>query len=274
MNTIRIRRRLTSMILPVLLVALTGAPATAHAGTDPLALMRELESRPDARNVRADLRFTLTDAGGREQVRTAIAFRHADRDTGVRKQAVYLQAPRHLAGTALLTWSHDGARADDQWLYLPALKRTRRIPATDRRQPFLGTELSLGDMRTLAWVDTRDFRFDAADPVPGNPDHWQVSGAPVDARTAQELGYGDSTWIVDRARRLVLRAEHQDLEGRPFKRVQFHDIEPVDGVWTPHRVQVHNLQNGAQTELVFESIVADSDFDPTLLVESGLMRGP
>lgn len=258
----------------VLFACLLPALANAtQASVDPLRLMREVESRQDSGRVRAELHFVLADDRGREQTRKAIAYRVSDAEA--QRQAIYLTHPRHLAGSALLTWRDPvGARADDQWLYLPALKRSRRVPSADQRQPFLGTDLSLGDMRALAKVNTREFRFLSAEAVPGAPDHWLVTGEPVDAATANNIGYGRSRWRVDSLRQLVLEAEHENPEGEPFKHVRFDDIERIDGVWTPRSVKVRNLKTGTRTELSFERIETDARFEMSVLTEAGLARGP
>ena len=262
-----------SKLAPVIAVLLAGPSSRAGSNPTALELMQRVEQRAEPARVRAELRFTLGDAEGRTQTREAVAYRLAE--SGLDKQAIYLTAPRRLAGTALLTWTLAGAnQPGDQWLYLPALKRTRRIPATERRQAFMGTDLSLGDMRSLAKVNTADYRFDHAEPLSDKAGQWRISGAPADPATRESLGYGASTWLIDVDRQLVLAAEYSDAQDRPYKRVRFEELTRIDDVWTPQRVVVENLQTGGRTELEFDRIESDANFEATRLSEAGLPRGP
>lgn len=263
------------LLLPVLLASGL-LSVQAMAGADPAAatLMKDVEARPEGSSVRADLRFALTDARGRTQERRAVALRRVD--DRQQRQAIYLTEPRALKGTVLLSWRGIGTstQASDQWLYLPTLQRSRRIPATERSQPFLGTELSYADMEAVAKVSTRDWQFEALSAIPGRAGHFRVEGRPASDDIARQLGYGRGSWVVDKARRIVVEAELADRDGKPLKRIVFDELTEIDGAWTPQRVRVDNLQNRQSTELRFAAIEPSATFDAALLTESGMARGP
>jgi len=262
------------LLLPLLLAASLLASGHAVADVAADALMKDVEARPEGSSVRADLRFALTDARGRTQERRAVALRRLDGEQ--QRQAIYLTEPRALKGTVLLSWRAIGkaTQTSDQWLYLPTLQRSRRIPATERSQPFLGTELSYADMEAVAKVSSRDWQFDAMSAIPGRAGHFRVEGRPVSDEIARQLGYGRGSWVVDKQRRIVVAAELADRDGKPLKRIVFDELTEIDGAWTPQRVQVENLQNRQRTELRFAAIEPSAKFDAALLTESGMARGP
>lgn len=250
--------------------------ASACAWAQPAAvdLMAAVAARPEGERVSATLHFELRSANGESQHRVAQAFRARDGDRD--RLALYFSAPSALRGTAFLSWlPPDGSTAAaDQWLYLPALRRVRRIPDRERGKAFLGTDLSYDDMNHFAKVNPEDYRFGPAEPLPGQPALWRVTGQLRSEALARELGHVAADWTVDRARALIVEARHLDAQGRPIKQYVYRDLLEIDGAWTARTVEVHNLQTGHRTVLKFENIDSPAKFDPMLLTESGLARGP
>ena len=113
-----------------------------------LRIAREASARNDGfRDFTAELTMVLRDRQGRESVRQ-MRFKVLEVPEDGDKSLFVFDQPRDVRGTALLTHAHINAQ-DDQWLYLPALKRVKRINAAKRSGSFMGSEFSYEDMSSL-----------------------------------------------------------------------------------------------------------------------------
>src|SRR5690606_14175570 len=106
------------------------------------------------------LRMVLTDRSGAQRIRDTRVFREEFEDD--KRTAIFFTGPKRLQGTGFLTWDYDDpARADDQWLYLPAARRVRRISASDRGDYFLGTDFTYEDVKKQTKLALEDYDFKA-----------------------------------------------------------------------------------------------------------------
>lgn len=259
--------------LGALLLALLAAPSLASAVSDPksLVLMQAVSARADAGQQEAKLRFVLTPKAGKPQVRDSVAYRSVD--TQSRKLSIVFTAPAAIRGSSFLAWDAiEMSATDDQWLYLPALRRTRRIPGRDRGSYFLGTDLTYDDIRSFGRIEVSEFQLGPAQPVAGTSTVVEIEGVPRDAALAKDLGYSRIRWRVDTERAFVIRSEHWDLQGAALKNVAYEQLAQIGGVWAARRISVDNLKTGHRTELQFSEIANNANFDPVRLTPAGLER--
>lgn len=268
------RRRL---ILPVLAALLLPAVARA-AEPAPLPDGDEVARRIDARNdglaSSQHVVMQLIDKDGGVRQREAMLFR---RYFGkVKRLVVFFTSPATIKDTAFLTFDYpETGRDDDQWLYLPAARRSRRIASSDRGDSFLGTDLSYDDVKQETKVSMSDYerRTLRRESVDGHP-CIVVEATPVDKRTARELGYGKVVFWADEKIWMVRQGRYWDTVGRPLKTVHVTEIRQDEGIWTPHRIAVENLQTGHRTVFVFDQVTYDPKKVPeSLFSEQALHRG-
>jgi hypothetical protein len=268
------------MIAAFARAALTGALVCVLAVTDAaessdpaaVAIMSAVAQRADSGRQQAHLRFTLTAKSGAPQVRDATAYRAVE--DHVRRTSIEFVAPPAIRGSSFLAWdAQDPAAADDQWLYLPALRRARRIPAHDRGAYFLGTDLTYEDMRSIGRLASDDYHLAAPKPAADNPALVEIEGTPLTDALRKELGYGKVRWTVDPRRSFVVKSTHWDVQGAPLKTVTFEGIEQVDTIWMAKSIVVENQKTGHRTKLEFSEVTNQPSFDPALLTPAGLERG-
>ncbi len=257
-----------AMLLPVLAGALFLAPSPVQAAPTADGLARQIWDRPAAQGRTGVMHFRLMAKSGSSRDRRAVML-HADRADGMRL-AIHFEQPAAIARTAFLTVDKPG-RPEDAYLFLPATERVRRIPAAQRGEAFLGTDLSYGDLRD-------NFRFP--------PDLWQFSGGETverggrrllvlngTARTpaeARAMGYGAFRALVDPASLFPVEISFDDREGRPLKRIEVRAVERIGTTWTAMRFVASNLQTGHSTEVHFTDMrdapgLALSSFAPDRL---------
>jgi len=214
----------------------------------------------------------LTNRQGEESVRDIRIKTLEVAGDGDKSMSVF-DRPADVKGTALLTFSHKTA-TDDQWLYLPALRKVRRISASDRGDYFLGTDFTYEDIKKETKVSIDDYRRRTLreDTVDGHP-VIVVEDVPVSEEVARELGYGRVVRWVDSEIWMSRRTEFWDVRDNLLKTIVTTDIREVQGIWTPHRLEVTNHKTGHSTILVFSDVDYTAEVDEELFTQQALRRG-
>ena len=274
-------RRAVQGVVPtlalVVLSAVWPAPA-AHAQSldahaDAERIMETLAARPEGASADRTVRIKLIDRQGgvREQVARAV---RKNVDDG-RRMAIFYLAPATIRGTAFLVFDYSAADvANDQWLYLPALRKVRRIPASDRGDYFLGTDLTFDEIRNDNRVTLEDWKFSAigADDVDGVRCA-VVEGVAASEQIARELGYGRARWCVDERILIARRIEYWDRSGNLLKTLHNREPQQIDGVWSATRIEVRNNKTGHGTVLEFQSSRFDGQLPDSLFTQQQMERG-
>lgn len=240
-------------------------------------VVAQINAVDDGEQQTSQLHMLLRDRRGKERQREALSYR---RYFGEDKKTVFFyRSPANVRDTAFLTYDYrDAALDDDQWLYLPALRKVRRISAADRGDYFMGTDLSYEDIKQNGRFDLGDYHFRSI-----GRGEWEIDGQrrpmlevealPRSAEIAQELGYGRLHFKVDSERWIVTDIEFWDPKGRQLKSYRARDIRRVDGIWTRHRVEIQHHINGHYTAFTFSDVDYQSPVPERLFTTSSLRRG-
>lgn len=240
-----------------------------------LQVMRAIED--SNHDVMAEaVRFTmvLTDKGGRSVSREAGMWflktgepKDETGDTNVESYSmIRFESPPDLRGTAFLT--REGLSNDDQWLYLPALGRVKRIAASGRSGSFAGTEISYEDLSRRSVDDYRHrlLRVEWA----GEDSIDVVESVPID----EHSGYSRIVSRVSRTMRAVLRAEYYDRNGHLLKTSESLEFfRPDDLHWRFREAIVENVRSGKSTRLRIVDIDLAADLDPSRFTVEALKGG-
>lgn len=154
-------------------------------------------------------------------------------------------SPKDVAGTAILIHSH-GLTPDDQWLYLPAIKRVKRISTRSKSGPFVGSEFAYEDIST--WVPEKyTYRFLHNDNVGGN-DCYKVENTPA----YPDSGYSKLHEWVDSTIFRPRKIDYYDRKGALLKTLTLNDYALYqDKYWRPSTMIMINHQTGRSTELLW-----------------------
>lgn len=263
------------LLLPLLVSAAQADPAASPPLPTPtgLEVVQRVNDRDEGIALRRRSRMELIDAKGRTRTREAKMFRKSSED--VKKTSVHFVEPAALAGTAFLTFDYaDAERDDDQWLYLPAHRKVRRISPSDRGGSFFGTDLSYEDVKKETKLALEDYRWTVlgTETVDGH-DCYLLEGIPVDDATARELGYGRVLSRIDRERWITRLADYWDLKAQHLKTTHNVAIDEIDGIWTIRRTEVENHRSGHRTVLEFSDIAYDDSLPDELFEPGSLTRG-
>jgi hypothetical protein len=265
-------RRIVAAIGPAwLALALVASAQPAAPSAD--EIVARVNARDDGASATRTLVMELVDKDGTTRTRTLRAYRR--QLPTERRSVLFFDEPAGVKGTAFLSWDYaDPARDDDQWLYLPELRKTRRIALAERGRAFLGTDLSYDDMKKETKVEATDYHWtNAGEETVDGVRCWVVEGTTVDAATARVTGYGRLRMRVDAANWIPRFLEYWDPAGAPLKTVRLLDVQQIDGIWTARRIEATNLQSGHQTRLRFERVDFRTDVAGDALTQDALRRG-
>ena len=223
--------------LPLLCLILAGGVAGPVAAADLTAreIMQRVNDRDDGDHGVLDLRMTLIDKSGHKRVRE---IRSYTRDQGDDEQRIlFFRSPADVKDTGFLTYDYDeSGRDDDQWLYLPALSKTKRIASSDKSGSFMGSDLNYSDM-TRRDLDRYDYRLVKEMAVNGH-DTWLIEAKPRTRDERDSSGYKKELLFVRKDNYVVVRAVHWTSEGGRIKYQDVKKLEQIDGIWVATRTQV------------------------------------
>jgi len=183
------------------------------------------------------------------------------------KSIAVFESPRDVKGVAILSYAHK-QEADDQWLYLPALKRVKRIASKNKSGPFLGSEFSFEDF-SFQEVEKYEYEYIKDESYLGK-DCFVIKRIPLDPYS----GYTKQLVWIDKEDYLVQKIHHFDRKSFHLKTQTFGEYKKYLGFfWQPHRIEMQNHQNGKSSVLKFEEVffkqgLTDNDFSQNSLKRS------
>ncbi len=248
---------------------------TAHSAEWPSGdeIARNINARDEGVAVSRKLRMKMTDRHGKVRVRETQAFRKYYADE--KRTVIFYLAPKNIKNTAFLTYDYaDNAQDDDQWLYLPAMRKVRRISASDRGDYFLGTDFSFEDIKLETRVSLDDYTRKTIGEDSVNGVHcYVVEETAITPEIAEELGHSRRESCVDDKRWIALRSKSWDTQNKPLKTTYFKDISPVQGILTTHTMEVENHKTGHKTRFNFSEVNYENGVNDRVFTKNALKRG-
>lgn len=170
------------------------------------------------------------------------------------KTLITFDEPRDVKGTAFLSYTHK-VEADDQWLYLPALKRVKRIASTNKSGPFVGSEFAYEDM-TSQEVEKYTYKY-IGDVELDGLSCFQIERYPVDPKS----GYTRQVGWIDREHYRVIKIDFYDRKDSLLKTLTFDGYQQYLGkFWRADSMKMVNHQTGKSTELIWRNYKFGNDY--------------
>lgn len=254
---------------PALMLALLlSAIAFNTSATTPEERGLEIEQERDRRDSgwgdsTSTLKMILRNRHGEEstrELRNQSLERADDGDWAL----IIFDEPRDVAGTALLSYTHKTG-PDDQWLYLPALKRVKRIASDNKSGPFMGSEFAYEDIASQE-IEKYTYKYLRDEELDGRM-HFVVERYPVDPKS----GYVRQVVWIDQDEYRVQKVDYYDRKESHLKTLVFSDYrEYLDRIWRAHRMDMVNHQTGKSTTLEFSDYrfrtgLSERDFNQSSL---------
>jgi len=263
------RRRRCFAALALVTTALVASPAV-HAD-EPRAreIMERVDARDDGDDQTSKLEMILLDKRGNQRVRELHSFA---KDVGEDSYTMlFFLSPADVKDTGFLTYDYDDeSRDDDQWLYLPALKKAKRIAANDKSGSFMGSDFSYADL-TDRPLSRYDFTLLQEGEVHGHP-VWVIEALPTDPKEIDETGYERSIHFVRKDNDFVIRSKIWLVKGGRIKYLEVEELERIDGIWVP-TLMTMTTRKGKKTLHRTVLRTYDVSFNQELDLDSFSVRG-
>ena len=242
--------------------------------TEARRIMQAVEDRDEGDNIVSELQMTLIDKnGGRRERRLSSYTKDDGADT---MRIMFFLHPADVRDTAFLTYDYgDPERDDDQWLYLPALKKAKRISSADKSGSFMGSDFNYSDM-TSRDLDDYDFKLLRQEEVRGRK-VWLIEALPRNKKVIRETGYLKSVLFVRQDNFVVVRAVRWTGTGGRLKYLDVKQLELIQGIWTPTEIHMTTKEGRAtrhRTVLRFENVRFGLDLPDSLFSVRQMHKGP
>jgi hypothetical protein len=249
--------------------------APVYGADDPKAreIMQKVEDRDDGSSGSSEMEMILIDRHGKERVRSIRSF---TRDFGDDTHRImFFISPADVKNTSFLTFDYDDAeRDDDQWLYLPALGKTKRIASSDKSGSFMGSDFNYSDM-TSRELEDYDFKLLKEDTV-GGKKVWLIEALPRTKATINETGYKKTVVFVRQDNYVVVRAVHWLETGGKLRYLDVKKLELIDGIWTATETHMTTKQGKAtehKTVLRFHDVKLNIELDDEMFTVRRMEKG-
>jgi hypothetical protein len=211
----------------------------------------------------ADMMMYLRNQQGQESIRE-LKIKSLEQESDGDKSLTIFKKPSDVKGTAFLSFSHP-VDADDQWLYMPALKRVKRISSSNKSGPFMGSEFAFEDLSSFE-IEKYQYNYSGDESLNGL-DNFIVEQFPVDKNS----GYTRRLVWIDKEAYRVQKIDFYDRKDTLLKTLAYTDYQQYAGqYWRADTMNMTNHQNGKSTELkwsnyAFKNGLKERDFDKNAL---------
>ncbi len=230
-----------------------------------LAIAAEAAKREDGfGDFTAKMEMILTNKHGQSSKRL-IRLKTLEVPGDGDKSLSIFDSPRDVKGTAFLSFSHKQGD-DEQWLYLPALKRVKRINSRNKSGSFMGSEFSYEDIASQE-VEKYTYKYLRDEPCAGG-ECFVMESYPVDKKYS---GYSKRISWIDKDHYRLWKVEYYDRKNSLLKTLTLDNYQKyLDKFWKPESMEMVNHQSGKSTHLIwqdykFNTGLSDKDFSTTSL---------
>ena len=245
----------------VILISIPGIKAQENAAD----IVKKSEAVMRSEGFESRSKLVITDEKGRIRVRENITASMRFDDGSVRRIIRFL-SPADIAGTTMLIHDYED-KADDIWIYLPALKRTRRMVSSEKSRSFMGSDFSNGDMTTPPDADFRHTLLESE----SKGDFWVIESFVVTPELVREYGYSKRKSLYSKADYAIRGFTYYDETGTPGREITIDELyRSSDGKIIISKMTAKNLRKGSVSTIELSEIntMVSTDrgiFDPGAL---------
>ncbi|MBL4888233.1 MAG: outer membrane lipoprotein-sorting protein [Flavobacteriaceae bacterium] len=190
------------------------------------------------------LTMTLTNRNGQKTTRKMHGYTMEVEGDGDMSMTIF-DTPKDVKGTASMIYTHK-IGDDDQWLYLPAIKRVKRISSSNKSGPFMGSEFAYEDLSSQE-VEKYTYKFILEEKINGQ-DSYKIERYPV----SKSSGYKRNIVWLNKANYRVEKIEYYDRKDALLKTLSFSNYKQyLSKYWRANTLKMVNHQNVKETLLVF-----------------------
>lgn len=234
-------------------------------------IMEMFKAQERTKDTSVEFKMTIINARGSQREREVTQVTKTDENDN-RKQLIRFLSPADVAGTGFLSIEYSD-RNDDNWLYLPALRKTRRIAGSDKTDSFIGTEFTYEDLDTET-LDAYEYRLTGSANIDGI-ESWVIEAIATDFKKIKETGYSKRELWISKDHHLVIQTKFYDKDGAYVKLFKTSDIRQVPGTdkWRPFYLSMEEVRKGDRTVLSMTDYKINQGVEDQFFSERYLKRG-
>ena len=208
----------------------------------------------------------IISASGSERIRTVST---ATRKFGdVSKMIMKFISPADVRGTTMLVFDYEN-KDDDMWIYMPALRKTRRIVSSEKGKNFMGSEFTNADMSK---PNLNDFNYKiVGEATVDGRNCWKIESTCKDRTIEDEYGFSNRIAYIDKENFLVYKVEFYSFDGNLFKIQTIKDYrKQSNNSYFAFYMEMQNLENGRKSVMTVDkfqlgSSLPESQFSPAMI---------
>lgn len=233
-------------------------------------IVRKAEVDNQAKDEHGVVSMILVTRDGKQRRRTMETFfkkGEGEDDSNLLR----FRSPPTIRGTALLT-REASDREDDQWVYLPAFKKSKKIASNKKTNRFAGTDFTFEDLRTEDYAANTYTKKEDTKVEDGGKslDCYTVESKP---KNTDLSGYSRRVIFVEKARFIIVKVDFYDHKKRHHKTLSSRGFEKVDSLWRAKRSMMMDHQRGSKTLWEFSERKINPGLSDSLFTKSSLERG-
>ncbi|HCV45146.1 MAG TPA: outer membrane lipoprotein-sorting protein [Deltaproteobacteria bacterium] len=238
----RISNTISFSIFSIIISATIMLPEKAFALSG-REIMEKVNDRDVGNRSISEMEMILIDKKGNKRVRKLKSYGLEQGKNS--KSLMFFITPADVKNTGFLTYDYDeSGKEDDQWLFLPALRKTKRIAAGDKSGSFMGSDLNYSDMSSPD-LDLYDYTLMKETEVKGNK-VWQIKSVPKTKAEAEKSGYSKSVVFIRQDNYVMIRGVRWVYKKKRNKYLDVRKLEKIDGIWISTEMHV-TTKSGKKT---------------------------
>jgi hypothetical protein len=248
------------------------AIATLSFALTPREIAEKSNNRDDGDKIVANMSMVLIDKRGKQRVREYKRYSIDQKDDIY--SMMFFNKPTNIKDTSFLSLDYFGDRDDDQWLYLPALKKVKRIASDDKSSSFMGSDFTYSDM-TKKNTDDYEYKLLKESKVRGN-NVWVIQAIPKAQKTIDETGYTKSIIFIRKDNFVMTRAIHFVKQGKKLKYMDVEKLETIDGIDTATKLTMTTKKGKKtlhKTAIIINDIKYNQDINKSIFNTRNIEKG-
>ncbi|MBL1213294.1 MAG: outer membrane lipoprotein-sorting protein [Ignavibacteriae bacterium] len=258
--------KLTKVVMYAVMFVSIVAALNAQEKITGQKIIENVYYRDSGEDITSDLTMTLINRRGDTRIREIQQFgKDYDKEE---KSIMFFLSPADVRNTSFMNWSYDAeGRDDDQWIYLPALKKVKRISSDSKSDYFMGSDFTYDDLgdRHPSEDTHKLLREENLD----GEDCYVVESIPKE----EDYMYSKTVTWVSKDKWIGLKKDFYDEDGEHLKTLSVGKFEKIDGYWTILNSNMHNIQKDHKTLMELKDVKINTGIQDRQFTERIMRRG-
>ncbi len=229
-------------------------------------IMEQVDARDEGETMQSKVEMILINKRGKKRVRKIQSFsKNYGKDS---KSVMFFLKPADVKGTAFLSWEYDDIAKDDaKWLYLPALRKVRRISGSSEDDYFMGSDFTYDDMGDRN-IDEDTYELMEENKKFDGKDCWVIKAIPV----KQKVSGSYKILTIDKSNLIAIKVDYYK-KNKLTKTLDVKNIEKIDNIWVAKQMTMDNFEKKHKTIINISDVKINQEIKEKMFKVSTIERG-